>query len=372
MKTVFPRLARFISSAFALSFAGLTLLHAAEAPPAPDFVAASDAHFRYEGRFDMTDRAAPVVIWQGSRIALDFDGEAVTLRFDDVKDQVFFDVTIDGRTSVAALRAGRPPEGVQFVGLGAGRHQLRLFKRSEATAGTVRFRGVALAAGAHTYAPEPPDYRLKMLFIGDSITVGACNEDGQSDQWEDRRTHDNARSYGAFTAAAFLADYRNIAVSGMGIVTGYVPFTAGEIWNRVYPDPKSPLADFTEWAPAVVFVNFGENDDSFTRVHHQPFPSAAFTQGYVALVHSIRSAYPAATIVILRGGMFGGAQSERLRGPWQAAVAELEKTDPHVTHYVFKHWSNTHPRVVDDRAMADELVAWLKRQPFMPAESKKP
>ena len=364
MKTVTRRWTRCLITAGALALAAFTRLPAAESAPAGQPVPASDARFRYEGRFDLADPAAPVVVWQASRIALDFEGDAVTLQFDEVKGQNYFDLTIDGHRSLIELREGADPRGTHYVGLGAGRHQLRLFKRSEATAGTARFRGVTLAGGAPAFAPAAPAYRTALLFIGDSITVGACNEDGESDQWENRRTHNNALSYGAMTAAEFGADYRNIAVSGMGIVTGYVPFTAGEVWNRIAPDPKSPLADLSTWTPAVIFVNFGANDDSHSRVLKQDFPAAAFTTGYVALVRAIRAAYPQATIVSLRGGMFGGAQSERLRGPWQAAVAELERTDPHVTHYVFAHWARMHPRVPDDRAMADELVAWLKRQPF--------
>ena len=44
---------------------------------------------------------------------------------------------------------------------------------------------------------------------------------------------------------------------------------------------------------------------------------------------------------------------------------EVETSDPRVSHYVFEHWATLHPRVSDDRAMADELTAWLKQQPFM-------
>jgi len=39
--------------------------------------------------------------------------------------------------------------------------------------------------------------------------------------------------------------------------------------------------------------------------------------------------------------------------------------DAQIAHYVFVHYSTQHPRVSDDRAMADELVAWLKQQAFM-------
>jgi lysophospholipase L1-like esterase len=327
-------------------------------------VSATDSRFRYEGRFDRTDPSAPVVIWQGSRICIDFTGAQLAFRFDGLTGQSFFDVHVDDAQAVLTVPAEANQRIACPLPLTGGSHRLVLFKRSEASAGTARFRGIELANTADVAAPAAPADRLAMEFIGDSITVGACNEDGPADQWADRRTHNNALSYGAMTAAAFGADYRNIAVSGMGVVIGWVPVRASEVWDRVYPDSKSPRADLTSWNPDVVFVNLGENDDSFTHAKGLPFP-ATFSAEYVALGRAIGRAHPAASIVILRGGMFGGAQSPALRQAWEAAVAELERTDPRITHFVFQHWSSNHPRVADDRAMADELIAWLKHQPFM-------
>ena len=334
---------------------------------AKSFVPASDARVIYEGRFDRSDPADPAVIWQASRIRLDFTGDSIALRFGEATGQNVFNAEIDGRATVVTIKEGAAPHDAVLSSLGAGRHHLMVFKRTEAAAGTVHFRGVALATGGEAFAPEPPHYATAMLFIGDSITAAACNEDGEADQWEDRRTHNNALSYGAFTAAAFNADYRNIAVSGMGVVTGWVPMKAGEIWDRVYPRTDSAPARLSQWTPAVVFVNLGENDDSYTSAKKLPFPSEAYTNGYVELAQAIRRAYPKAELVVLRGGMFGGAQSERLRGPWEAAVRHIEAADSHATHFVFTHWSHTHPRVADHRAMADELIAWLKSQPFIHA-----
>lgn len=345
----------------ALAFSGLVGRSAAADK---NDIPASDARFLYEGRLDTSDPAAPVVVWQASRIRIDFDGDALALRFSNLDGQVFFDATIDGRTSLVSLRTGQPPAGVSFSQLGAGRHRLVLFKRSEAAAGHVAFRGIRLAAGAQAYAPPTPRYKHRFLFIGDSITVGACNEDGPEDQWDDRATHNAAKSYAALTAAAFDADHRNIAVSGMGVSTGWVPMKAENIWDRRYPQESSPRSNLSFWQPDVVFLNFGENDDSFTRAKDLPFPSD-YADRYVALVHAIRRTWPNAEIVILRGGMFGGAQSPRLRGPWSEAVVRLEKNLPRVTHFAFQHWSHNHPRVADDRAMADELIDWLNRQRFM-------
>jgi lysophospholipase L1-like esterase len=327
-------------------------------------IPAPDARFRYEGRFDFSDTNAPVVIWQASRISLDFEGDTLGLLFNDAKGQCFFNAQVNGSNTIVEIREGKPAQPATLSGLGNGRHQLTLFKRSEANAGTVGFRGIEIAENAEAWKPAPKAYKLKMEFIGDSITVGACNEDGKADQWDDRRTHNAALSYATLTADAFSADYRNIAVSGMGVATGWVEQKAGEVWNKVYPNPSSARVDLTKWTPQIVLINLGENDDSYPRAHGQPFPTN-YTAAYVSLVRAIRAAYPDARIVLLRGGMFGGAQSEPLRLAWEAAVAQLEANDKAVSHFVFKHWSKNHPRVADDRLMADELITWLKQQKFM-------
>jgi lysophospholipase L1-like esterase len=326
-------------------------------------IPASDSRFRLEGRFDRAKPAHPVVIWAGSRIGLDFEGGALAVVFGEATGQTFFNVTVDGVTEIVNGAAGR----FTWPGaLGPGRHRLEIFKRSEADAGHVVFRGVELAAGAKAWAPAAPAYKFKLQFIGDSITVGANNEDGVEDQWEDRRTHNHALSYGYLTSQALGADHQAVAVSGMGICEGFVPMTAGETWNKIYPRDVPARADLAAWVPDVVCVNLGENDTAFTETNGRPFPSG-FTAGYVALIKAVRAAWPAAHIVLLRGGMHGGAQSPKLRAAWEAAVKELEAGDPRIGHFVFKHWTGHHPRVSDHRIMSAELVAWLKAQPFMAA-----
>jgi lysophospholipase L1-like esterase len=331
---------------------------------AGQLVPAADKRFLYEGRMDFAHPAGPMVVWAGSRIRLDFEGSRLALRLADATGQNFFNAEVDGVNSIVAVGEG-PVQRVEVpLVLGPGRHHLVLFKRSEAAKGQVRFLGVELAAGAQAWAPELPAYQLKIEFIGDSITVGACNEDGAIDQWKDFRTHNHALSYDHLTSQAFRADHRAVAVSGMGIVTGWTELKAGQAWDRLYPRADAPRADLSAWQPDVAFVLLGENDDSFPRAHGLPFP-AGYSAGLVTLVKTIRMAYPHAQLVLLRGGMYGGAQSGELREAWTAAVQELEAGDAAVSHFVFTHWSSTHPRVSDARAMADELTAWLKRQPFM-------
>jgi len=327
-------------------------------------VPASNPALCYEGRFDRADPAQPVVIWAGSRIAVDFDGSALAVVFGAATGQNFFNITVDGTAEIAGVPAGAGQRWVWPHALAPGRHRLEIVKRSEADAGHAAFRGIEVADGAQAHAPAPPAYRLKTEFLGDSITVGANNEDGAEDQWEDRRTHNHTLSYGYLTSQALGAGHRAMAVSGMGLCEGYVEMRAGETWDKVYPRDNPARMDPAAWQPDLVCINFGENDDAFPRANGRAFPSG-FTAAYVALVQAVRTAYPAAQIVLLRGGMWGGARSPELRAAWAAAVAELEAGDPRIAHFVFKHWTSHHPRVSDHRILADELTSWLKRQPFM-------
>ena len=327
-------------------------------------IPASDKCFRYEGRFDFSDANSPVVVWQASRISIDFEGDTLTLLFDRPTWQNFFNAQIDNSTTIVEANEGMPPKDTKFTGLGKGRHHLLLSKRSEGNAGSVHFNGIQIDDGAKVWASAPVAYKLKMEFIGDSKTVGACNEDGNTDQWDTRRTHNGMLSYAAMTAEAFKADHRNICVSGMGIITGYVDVKAGEMWNKIYPKASSPVADLKSWVPDVVFVNLGDNDESFTVKQKQPFP-VDFNDGYISLVHAIRATYPKAHIVLLRGGMYGGMHSKPLDAAWKYIVAQLEAGDKNISHFVFKYQAMNHPRVAEDRILADELINWLKEQDFM-------
>ena len=327
-------------------------------------IEAKDPRFAYLGRIDYSKPEDPVLIWQSSEIQLDFTGSLLVLGFKNARGQNFFDVNVDGINAVVGVAENSGEEWSPIHVSGVGWHHLKLVKRSEAAAGTVGFMGVVLDSDAKAARPAGPSRTMRILFLGDSITVGACNEDGEMDQWQDRRTHDGDLSYAAFTARGLGAELENISVSGMGVVTGWVPETVDQIWNRMYPNPGSALADLAEWTPDVVFINLGENDDSKTRSEGRPFPPS-FDEKYQALVRAVCGAWPRAELVLLRGGMTGGATSQPLRAAWQDAVQNLERSDPAIHHYVFRHWTKTHPRVADDQAMADELLQWLSTQKFM-------
>jgi lysophospholipase L1-like esterase len=337
---------------------------AAARAQAAQFIPASDPHFSYDGRFDFSDPGSPAVIWEASTVGVDFTGDRLALRFKGVTGQVFFNATVDGDTSVVALKEGSPAGTFPLPVKGPGPHHLVLFKRTEASAGTVHFPGIEIAPGAHVSSPVPPAYRMRMEIFADSITAGACDEDGDKDQWEDRSTHNAAKSWAALTAAEFSADYRNISISGIGLASGFDDVLMGQVWDRTYPDASSPRADLGTWIPDVVLVLLGDNDDSYPRSEGLPFPPN-FKENYAALIQAIRGAYPRAHIVLLNGGMWAGTNSKELGAAWAAVVSSLESRDPAISDFTFVHWTMNHPRASDHRILADEVDAWLRRQPFM-------
>lgn len=325
---------------------------------------ASNSHFHYSGRIDFSSNQPPLIAWQGSTIGIEFTGEALLLGFSDLNGQVFFNITVDGQTKILKAKNGWITADFK---LDKGKHVLQLFKRSEASGGTVNFEGIRIDNDAKISKPKAIPYDYRIIFYGDSITVGACNEDGIADQWEDLSTHNSARSYPAFVAKHFNADYRNISISGVGISIGYQPYTIDQTWNRFAANPAAQLASPQDFQPDIVFTNFGENDDSFTSNQKIAFPSD-YVPRYLALLKSLRQSYPTSKIVILRGGMYGGKKSPRLIQPWQQVVKQAEAKDTDIYHYVFDHWYHLHPRVADHEKMATELIHWLENQKWLTAD----
>lgn len=312
------------------------------------------------GRIDYSDPASPVIIWQGSYIEFGIKGAAwVDLQFSRKAGQVYFNLWMDDK-----LELFIPENGVNRIELPKNYSviKVKLIKRNEAASGTIAFDGLTIPRGGHIFELEKPEPAVRLLFFGDSITAGACNEDGKEDQWEDMSTHNALRSYAALTAKNLNAEYQNISISGMGISMGYTQSKFPETWNKLYPYGASEFAAQDEFKPDYVFINLGENDDSWSNNRGVQFP-LDYDERYISMVREMRKVYPEARFVLLRGGMYGGAKSERLREPWLKVVKTLEEEDENLTHFVFRHWSELHPRVQDHEKMAAELTAWLRTQP---------
>jgi lysophospholipase L1-like esterase len=306
---------------------------------------------------DWKDAAAPVLIWQGTEMRCRFSGKKLGLRFKDSWGQNCFNVIVDGEIFFIKITEQGENSFVLNKDLSDGPHELTLYKRTEAFSSHIAFLGLLTAPTAEL-GPKPEPRPLRLEFYGDSITAGACCEDPGTDQYEDASTHNHYRSYGAMTARNLGGEQVSVAVSGIGLCESWDPRVMGQIYDKLYVDPQGQAWDWSGRTADIVVINLGQNDFGFPSFHWRPFP-ADFQSRYVQFARAIRARYPQAEIVCALGGMRCYEESPELRAAFDGAVAELQAADKRIHRYIFKAFSNCHPRVDAHERMAAELTSFL-------------
>jgi len=328
------------------------------APPAFALVAPDDPGIYYVGRFAQRAIAQPAFAWQGSQLLARFEGRRIGFRFARVTGRCFFNVIVDGTNRLLALREGGPDDYVADFELGAGEHELVLYKRSEGYFGSAVLLGLLVEDGSRLGArPEPLPLRIE--FYGDSITAGACDDDPGEDQYDDLSTHDNYLSYGAKACRALGAEYVSIAVSGIGLTCSWNPILMLDAWDKVVPDPAAERWNFSGRSPDAVVINLGQNDYGFPNSQGLPL-SPDFAPRYVSFARAIRDVYPRSLIVCAMGGMTAYRDSAEIRAAWSKAMDEIRSADSSAMELRFEAFSSAHPREPVHRALAEELEAFLR------------
>lgn len=164
---------------------------------------------------------------------------------------------------------------------------------------------------------EPlPAKKLKIEFIGDSITCGYGVDDENRNHHFSTGTEDATRTYAWKTAAALDADCSFLSYSGHGIISGYTDSgnkAAGQTVPAVYEqlgknygsaasviDLSQPW-DFTVFQPDLVIINLGTNDDTYTL--QDAGRKEEFTLAYIGFLKMVRKNNPDARIIACLGVM---------------------------------------------------------------------
>ena len=269
-----------------------------QGPPAIGFV----------GRFDTKDPAGPKASWPGSRIVIRFEGEGLTVRFDDelASDKPGpseWDATIDGVLQPKFVLARGPADYVVAKGLTPGVHVVELYKRSESQVGVTQLLGVDYHGGKLLAPPTPAGRRIEI--IGDSAAT-AFGVDGLGPTCpgaNDAATYESFReSWGALLGAKFGADVHGTSYSGKGLVKDiWRPDTEvmPRLFGRANPEDDASTFDLSSWPPHVVVIMIGGNDfDVGLPVDDGPVTLEAFTAAYQSFVATLRGAYPDAYLYL--------------------------------------------------------------------------
>lgn len=333
------------------------------------FIKFNDNRIRYEGRISRPDTTACEFYWPGTSATINFQGTGISALLQDEKGLNFYNVIIDGgQITKLQLQAGKQ-QYILAKGLPNSKHTLQLFKRTEWEEGTTQFYGFALAANTQLLK-APATKKRKIEFYGNSITSGYAIEDSILSDGDspEGKYKNNYLSYAAVTARYFNAAYQCTSKSGIGVLVSWFPMIMPQLFDRLNPNQPDSKWNFSNYQPDVVVVNLGQNDASIIgNPNLQQFKDRFGTQkpsdqqiikAYQEFYSTLRSKYPAATIICVLGDM----SAVHPGSPWPSyvtqAVANLH--DSKMLTYFFKPLQGySHPRVKDDQQMADELIAFI-------------
>ncbi|MEJ7586662.1 MAG: hypothetical protein WKI04_03765 [Ferruginibacter sp.] len=141
------------------------------------------------------------------------------------------------------------------------------------------------------------------------------------------------------------------------------------MYDRLDPADGDSKWDFKMFTPDVVVINVLQNDSWIVHLPgHEQFKSRFGTKApgekfiinsYKQFVATIRKKYPRAVIICALGNM----DATKTGSPWpgyvQQAINQLR--DPAIHTHFFKY-KNTdgHPKVAEQKAMADELIKFIE------------
>jgi lysophospholipase L1-like esterase len=322
-----------------------------------------DSRIRLIGRFEDRDRQWPRCAWPGSALEIKFQGTGVDVDFNEEGGN-YWHVYLDGRPhSVLAFRKGKNTYNVRTP---AGRHVVRMVKRTEAFVGTTQLLGVKPHLTTRLLPGEPPKRRIE--YIGDSITCGYGNEGRDETEKFSPATENADSSYAWIAARAVGADPTLIAWSGKKM---WPDNTIPDIYDLAVPtDPKS-LWRFRNLAPQAIVINLATNDFG----PGTP-PEEGWTAGYAGFIGRLRLRYPKALVYCATGSMMsdnwpaGKQHLTTLKRYLDRVIAiRAAAGDQNVKRIDFDPQdkaqdgigSDWHPSVKNHQRMADTLVAALKR-----------
>lgn len=258
----------------------------------PALIGSEGVPLRITGRVEPLGRFGFAHDWPGIYASARFEGDRVSILFDDADSR--WRIRVDGRPREIIDRPGT--QAVTLSGLGPGRHDLSMEKLSE-TAGAVI--GVFVPEGERALTPPPPR-RRQMEFIGDSDMVGFGVESPVRECTTDEvRARTNTQlGFAPRVARTFDADYQVMARSGIGLVRNYLGANPGHEMPMVYraAPPAGP-----DWDPEIVVVALGSND--FTDgVTDQMALVETYEAGVISFATELQDRYPGSFLIFATAG----------------------------------------------------------------------
>ena len=349
---------------------------------AENLLSFSSELIQYTGRVDHQADGAHFY-WAASSALVRFRGASLRCRVtvNDIWGANSIGLTVDGRLSKVPVH--RENNGREMTFLLAENlspseeHTVLLYKRLDCSYSYV-LHGFS-SDGVFLAPPQRPALRLE--FYGDSVTSGACVEAvdyvGRTDPCSNDSSYDNSWWSYAWQCARLLgAEVHTVSQGGIAVLndTGYFHYPEGigmvDTWDRLCYFPEAGAYsrwDFSRYIPHAVVFALGQNDhhnaltDQNDITLADPAHRARWKEAYKGIARGVAGHYPAGTPLVFITTLI------RHDPAWDDAIDELtrelhaEGLNSH--HFLFTRngrGTDGHPRISEQREMAEELAPFLR------------
>lgn len=324
----------------------------------------NDPDILYMGRILRTDSTAPTFTYPGTTAMLNFEGSSIAMAASPGSGQ--FMVEID---SLAPFKINFTPSDSLITladSLGEGAHSLRVTYAIEGYEKHPEFRGFVISGPGSKLLPAPERPKLRIEFIGNSITCGYGADADSGDTHFSYDTENHTLSYAYLTARALDADFNVVARSGIGMYRSYNGPREGTPDNRIPAEYDHTLIydpahywDHRSFRPDIICINLGTNDTSV-----DTYNITLFEEAYKKFLAHLHLLQPQAKIVLLTGPMLHGKPFEDVT----AVLDSLAEGKDYVYRFDMSeqtgelgYGADYHPSRAQAAKNAAELTAFLKK-----------
>ncbi len=326
----------------------------------------NNPNIEYEGRIAFSDSTASLN-WSGSSISLNFKGAEISAILKDADTANYYNVILDDKVISKIQLDTIKKSYILASGLTNGKHKIQLYKRTQWGQGQTFFYGFETDSSAKILPKSKPKKR-KFAFYGDSITCGHGNEDTTGKDSGTGHFENHYLTYGSITARHFNAQNQSISNSGIGIMLSWFPYVMTDIYDLTDPHDKTKKWNFENYIPDIVVINLFQNDSWLVnKPKHPEFISKFGTvkptddfiiKSYESFVKIIRAKHPNATIICALGSMDATKSGSKWPNYIVKAVENLKDKKIYTHFFEYKNTPG-HPKVNEQKAMADSLIAFI-------------
>lgn len=242
-------------------------------------------------------------------------------------------------------------------------HKITIIKITEAAMSYAKLTSVTISEGELISLPPLEEKKLKVEFIGDSITCG-YGVYGDPESEYHIKDEDGMVTYAALAANVLDLDARYTCVSGYGMYIKYDGDLEGTL-PKIYPytnffvDEKEKY-DFSEFIPDLFVINLGTNDCNHLNKEEV---QKGFVSTYVDFLKLLKSYAPKSKILCVCGTLCTSAFN------YIDSAVKLAKesglTDLYSYEFPFMDIekdgiASGHPSLITHRKDAQRLVVKIK------------